>query len=189
MTKTTIGPLMEQASKALAQTQYATCERLCLEAIDLARQSQDYDSLARIVMPLQEARRQRRQIACDHGVHILGEPKQTVDALLAQHPCGCLMLTAPTYGPSDAQALTWASRQRDLYVEVLLLDEGSKRQAFEWLMEQNGDRILATCNQKPAQAQLESLLQQLQSIGDHEIAHQRVADLARQWARRRTQGP
>ena len=56
---------MEKASVALVATDYGEAERCCLKALAIARQANDFDLMARICLPLQEARRQRRHAACD----------------------------------------------------------------------------------------------------------------------------
>lgn len=58
---------MEQASEALARTDYFLSERLCDESIKLARRHNDFERMHRICLPLQEARRQIRQLATDTG--------------------------------------------------------------------------------------------------------------------------
>jgi len=62
-----IDGLMERASQALVETRYFECERLSLEALRLAHSVGDYERMARILMPLQEARRQKRLAAVDAG--------------------------------------------------------------------------------------------------------------------------
>ncbi|MHC4996015.1 MAG: hypothetical protein ACYTGQ_13285, partial [Planctomycetota bacterium] len=66
-----IDTLMEEASEALAHTDYFRCEKRCLQALALARDDNDYERYARILLPLQEARRLRRQAAADAGTYIL----------------------------------------------------------------------------------------------------------------------
>jgi hypothetical protein len=61
----TIDALMDQASEALVGTEYFKAETLCLRALAQARKAADFERLARIALPLQEARRQVRQIATD----------------------------------------------------------------------------------------------------------------------------
>lgn len=62
-----IDRLMEQASRALLETEYFTVVKLSLRALEKARHADDFERMARILLPLQEARRQIRQIACDAG--------------------------------------------------------------------------------------------------------------------------
>ena len=59
--------VMERASAALLATSYFEVETLCVKAMELARRSRDFETMARIILPLQEARRQRRHMATDTG--------------------------------------------------------------------------------------------------------------------------
>jgi hypothetical protein len=59
--------MMEQASEALVRRRYFECERLSAEALRRAIGALDFDRIARIVLPLQEARRQIRDLAVDSG--------------------------------------------------------------------------------------------------------------------------
>lgn len=60
-----IDALMERASVALEATDYFAAQEFALRAIEKARRVQDFDRIARIAMPLQEARRQLRHLATD----------------------------------------------------------------------------------------------------------------------------
>lgn len=62
-----IDALMEQASTALVARQYFQTERLCLDALEQAFRAADFHRMARIMLPLQEARRQKRDIAVETG--------------------------------------------------------------------------------------------------------------------------
>ncbi len=62
---------MEQASTALASMEYFRAESASLRALDAARRLGDFELMARIVLPLQEARRQKRQLAMDSGVRVI----------------------------------------------------------------------------------------------------------------------
>lgn len=62
---TRIDLLMEHASQALVATRYFEAERLAMEAMAAARSVSAFERMARICMPLQEARRQRVSIALD----------------------------------------------------------------------------------------------------------------------------
>lgn len=62
-----IDALMEQASTALVARQYFQTERLCLDALEQAFRAADFHRMARIILPLQEARRQKRDIAVETG--------------------------------------------------------------------------------------------------------------------------
>lgn len=62
-----IESLMDLASRALVETHYFEAERAAAEALDLAHSVHDYEAMARILLPLQEARRQNRLLATDAG--------------------------------------------------------------------------------------------------------------------------
>lgn len=63
-----IDAVMDRASEALVQTNYFEAEQLCLRALERAHRARDYERIARIVLPLQEARRQKRLLAADCGL-------------------------------------------------------------------------------------------------------------------------
>lgn len=176
-----IDAIMEQASEALARMHYIRCERLCLEALQLARQGGDFDLYARILLPLQEARRQRRQTALDAGVVVLTRKQEPLDRVLDDHRAGCLLLVGPPFDEADEQALRQTALDRELLVEVLRLDQARLQSTFEHEMEVLGDAELAKVSSKqPLLDQLDALADVLHRVGDHEIAHQRLAEVARQ---------
>ncbi len=113
--------LMERASEALAQMDYLTSEALCVEALGKARQSGAWDYFARIVLPLQEARRQRRMIAAEGVVRLGVRARETVDALLGHLPSGCIVLTHP-FTADDASALQRQAKAAQRHIEVLFAD-------------------------------------------------------------------
>ncbi len=185
MTGVEIDAVMERASIALTDMRYADCERLCLEAFEAAHQQNDYARLARIVLPLQEARRQRRQAAVDAGVFVLSGPRLDIKTLLNQYPTGCLLLTNPPYTPEDEAALRMAVFERSLTLEPLVLHQADLRQMFEDLLERRGDHVLAgIAREADAAKTVAHLARHLDQFGDHEIAHQRLAEAARTAARK-----
>lgn len=98
---------MEEASEALVATQYFDAERLCVEALSLAHQAHDYERMGRILMPLQEARRQRRQQACDVKKLVKLEKYSDLEVLLTgvqPIKSGCYLLCPPLVG-ADAREL------------------------------------------------------------------------------------
>lgn len=115
----TIDALMQDASQALAEMDYARCEALCVEALRAAREAQDWAMVRRVLLPLQEARRQKRQSAID-GLIQLGTPEKaaSLSELIEDQHCGCIVLTQP-YSAADADALEHLVRQDKRAVEVL----------------------------------------------------------------------
>jgi hypothetical protein len=90
-----IDDLMEQASEALALTHYFEAERIAAKALDRACAALDFERMARICMPLQEARRQKRHEATDGGITFALRTLPTRGGELAQ---GCYLLTPPLIG-------------------------------------------------------------------------------------------
>lgn len=178
-----IDQLMTESAEALARRDYLACERLCLQALGIARKQSDYERLGRIMMPLQEARRQRRQIAADAGVAIYSGDRKDVSQIVSDHTEGCIMLISPPYRPCDERALRVKAAAEGKYLEALLVDAEDLTGLFLRALEQRGDAAMAASAKLPDPAQrLNQLLDQLDEIGDHEIAHQTIADWAQQLA-------
>jgi hypothetical protein len=66
-----VDDLMERASKALLDADYFEVEKLCKKALATARKANDFERMARVVLPLQESRRQRRHEASDTGIRMV----------------------------------------------------------------------------------------------------------------------
>ena len=114
--------LMERASQALAEMNYALCEALCVEALGKAHQADEWVLYRRIVLPLQEARRQKRQAAID-GLVLLGtaERAESLEKLIEDPRCGCIVVTWP-YTAEDAWNLHRLARDNQRQIEVLFAD-------------------------------------------------------------------
>jgi hypothetical protein len=108
----------------LMQTDYLAAERVLMQADVLATRLEDYDTLARLYMPLQEVRRQRRQLAGE-GVFrldlIATSPDATIDpeAIVAKYSCGQLLVAGwESIEPAmKVRELAW---QRNLYLDTFL---------------------------------------------------------------------
>jgi hypothetical protein len=95
---------MDRASEALAGTDYFEAIKLAEKALRRAHADHDFLTLARVCLPLQEARRQVRQIATDAAhergvVYVRGSaelPRPLVP--------GCYLIAPPMIG-ADARAL------------------------------------------------------------------------------------
>ena len=117
-----INAIMESASVDLAKMRYLACEAKCLEALRLARDAGRWGDYARILMPLQEARRQRRMIAADGLIRLgSGSLPGDVSDWLHESPASCILLTRP-HGQREAISLVQQSRLNRMHVEVLLVD-------------------------------------------------------------------
>lgn len=119
---TELDAIMEDASGALSRMEYLVCEARCLEALAVARQQSDWAYYARILLPLQEARRQRRMIAAEGVVRLgsAGLEGQPTDWLDTVAP-GCIVLTQP-HTAATARELATTVRTKRLCAEVLLAD-------------------------------------------------------------------
>jgi len=110
-----IDELMDQASEQLVRTKYFNVEKLANEALGLARQAGDFERMARIVMPLQEARRQRMlQALATKKVMVVTE----LDDPPKKPKPGCFLIQPPLVG-ADARRLRLAAL--DAEVPVLTL--------------------------------------------------------------------
>jgi hypothetical protein len=110
---------MERASAALARTDYFEAESLCLKALERAIRARDFTSIARIAMPLQEARRQRRHEATDVGaVTTLREFAASGTGAAALKP-GCILIEPPMIG-ADARTLRALAERKRIAVMVLV---------------------------------------------------------------------
>lgn len=100
---------MEEASGALSRTEYFEAERLCTEALTMAHERRDYDRMARILLPLQEARRQKRDMAVESGrVFVVDDSTPNGDSLQA----GCYLVRPPRVGVDGRQIREAADRAR-----------------------------------------------------------------------------
>ncbi len=115
--------LMERASVALVGMDYLTCEDLCLEALAQARAEERWAYYARVLLPLQEARRHRRMIAAEGVVRLGSTSLDLADPQLAAKEAspGCLVLTHP-HTVADAATLVAHAREQHLFLEVLFCD-------------------------------------------------------------------
>ena len=116
---------METASQALAELDYARCESLCVDALRQARDASDWVTYQRVLLPLQEARRQRRQAALD-GPILLGSsmPLSEMTTQVSEIEQGCVVLTWPST-INDARVLNEAVHDRKRPIELLFADNAS----------------------------------------------------------------
>lgn len=111
-----IDELMDRASKALVATHYFECEDVSLVALRQAHAIRDFDRMARILMPLQEARRQKRLMAADAGaVTEVLRP----DALIDLQP-GSYLLKAPGCVGMDGRLLRDLANRERIPVNIVV---------------------------------------------------------------------
>ena len=144
---TALDELMETASQALADLDYAECEALCLEALHQSREAGDWPYYRRIVLPLQEARRQKRQAALDGPIRLgVSQRPENLQSLLPAGEAGCVVLTRPCVA-EDAIALEKLAAAAGQAVEVLLADNPAD--AAEWTVRSFHGPAVSTARPAP----------------------------------------
>ncbi len=123
---TPLDTLMDRASEALVKTQYFEAIDLSLRALHRAVQKRDWERVARITMPLQEARRQLRQIACDAGKSFV---LRSLPARGTTIEPGCYLLEPPMIG---LDGKTFRDMARARKVPVLALVKEPTTSAGRW---------------------------------------------------------
>lgn len=121
---TAIDSIMQRASEALVSLDYALCETLCEEALAQARAAEDWPMIRRILLPLQEARRQKRQAALERlivlGAELPAEPTAISD-LIGDAKVGCVVFIGK--GKREVAAVQAEhSRSQSLPIEMLFAD-------------------------------------------------------------------
>jgi hypothetical protein len=117
-----IDSLMETASRALVQCRYHDCERLCVEALERAFVAADYERMARILLPLEEARRQKRCMAFDtRHVSIVDGSIPTGRNLKP----GCYLVAPPRVG-IDGRLLREAANKKKVPVIIVVREPESR---------------------------------------------------------------
>jgi len=117
-----VDSLMEQASQALVERRYFDAERLAAEALARAFTVLDYERMARIVLPLEEARRQKRDAAAEAGyVGVVIDQLPVGRALKA----GCYLVCPPRVG-IDGRSLREAADKKKVAVIVVVREPTSR---------------------------------------------------------------
>ena len=116
--------LCDAGQQKLIETDYLAAESLLVRADHVATAARDWDTLSRLYMPLQEARRQRRQ-RCGEGVVRLDliatstDEQPDAERTVADHPHGQL-LVAGWASLAPAVRVRGLAAERSLYVETFL---------------------------------------------------------------------
>jgi len=205
---TSVTSLMTKAQQALARNHWFEAERMCTRALDMARNEGDFNLMARIVLPLQEARRQRMQLALDSKkIVIVDEPSVEERKIEAK----CYLVQPPLVG-ADARRMRLLALEREIpaiylcrepkthlgLCPVVALGPVTIRARIEaprswdkptlpWFiaaLEQLGDAAIETLDRaaEPAK-QVDALLERLDAMPDHEKLHQALAEVCREAAR------
>ncbi len=117
----TLDQWMERASVALAETRYFEAAAAAWRALLRARAVRDFERMARICLPLQEARRQIRQLATD-AAQASGNAARlirTPDDLPRPLAPGCYVLQPPLIG-ADARTLREIAERSRVPTHILV---------------------------------------------------------------------
>jgi hypothetical protein len=203
-----IQSLMTKASQALTRNHWFEAERLCAKALDMARAEGDFNLMARIALPLQEARRQRMQVAFDSKKIVIVDTPVSADFDLAPV---CYLIQPPLVG-ADARRLRLLALEREVpamflcrepktqlgLCPVVAIGQVTIRTRIEpprtwekptiaWYVdacEEIGDAAIETLDRgmEPAK-QVDALLERLDATPDHEKLHQVLAEVCKDAAR------
>jgi hypothetical protein len=123
MSSASVQQLCELGSEQLIQTRYLEAEAALTDAESQSWKDQDWDTLARLYMPLQEARRQRRQ-CCGEGIVALD--------LVAQGPHDAVEAKRVLENFSHGQLLVagWRSIEPAVQVRRLAAEHGLYVETF-----------------------------------------------------------
>lgn len=202
-----IDDLMDKASEALSQTAYFQAERMAHKALLMAFDTGDFERMARITMPLREARRLRLQLALDVGrITILEEQPITEEMKIES---GCYLVQPPCVG-ADSRRVRMAALQQEIPVAIICREPltmlrlcpivatmpGKSYRAkidppddpaapdmawFTMALEAIGDAAIESIDlEKPAPRRVENLLECLDAVGEHERLHQALEETCRQ---------
>ena len=198
-----IDALMEDAQKALQAGSYFDAERLSRDALEKAHQADDYERMARITLPLQEARRQKRMQAIDTGrLHRITEIREEGPIEPG------LYLVEPMLVGANGRDLRDRADAMNVPVLVVVREPRTRlglwpivmigpvtvRTTVEppegepdvaWMLaasEALGDAALDMISGATAADRVDSLMDLLATVGDHEKLIQELAETSREAA-------
>jgi len=203
-----VNTLMTKAQQALGRNHWFEAERLCAKALDMARADGDFNVMARIALPLQEARRQRMQLAFDAKKIIVLDTTPAADFNLE---VACYLTQPPLVG-ADARRLRLLALEREVPAMFLCREPRTQlglcpvvaigqvtiraridpprtweKPTLAWYAEaceQLGDAAVETLDRGAELAkQVDSLLERLDACPDHEVLHQVLAEVCKEAAR------
>jgi hypothetical protein len=124
MTIEELQALCESGQRELMATNYLAAEKILASAEQIAFDQREFETLSRLYMPLQEARRQRRQ-RCGEGIVHLGliakssADKLSPEQIIEQYPFGQLLIAG--WGTIEpALQFRRLAAERNLYVDTFL---------------------------------------------------------------------
>jgi hypothetical protein len=201
-----VDEIMERAEAALRRSQWFEGERLAMRALELARAQEDFATMARVVLPLQESRRQRIQEALGAKKLTILETGAEITEDMPLKP-GCYLVQPPAVG-ADARRLRLAALKHEVPIAVMCREPRSRmgmcpvvaiglvtvrtridppksweKPDFKWFvgaMEQLGDAAASMLDTGiELDRQIDFVLSALDSVPDHEKLHQLLGSLCR----------
>ncbi|MBL8747239.1 MAG: hypothetical protein JNK58_12900 [Phycisphaerae bacterium] len=171
-----IDELMEEASQALIAGRYADTERLALEALLQAHQALDYERMARVLLPLQESRRLRRQQASDVKKVTRLSSYADLEAYLTGNKTiqrGCYLIEPPLVG-ADGRELRERALSEDVPVFVIVREPETRLN--QWPIVMVGPVTVRTRVSPPKKVDVAWMLQAGEALGDHALTQVDPAD-------------
>ncbi len=204
----TTDEIMEEASRALVETRYFECERLCLKALARAMEEHLFEDAARILLPLLESRRQKRLAAIDTGRLTVMEESPGEEPKIE---AGCYLFQPPLVA-ADARAFREHADAQEVPVLVVCREPKTRlgqwpvvmigpvtvrtrippppkeKPTIEWMVEASealGDEAIAAVDRgRELTTQIVGLYDRLATCPEHEKLHQALEDACKEAARR-----
>lgn len=197
-----IDELMQKAQASLKSARWFEAERLAQRALELAHDAGDFSRMKRIVLPLQESRRQRMQLAADSRTVKWIEEEVTEDHKVAP---GLHMLQPPLVG-ADARRLRLSALKREVPALIVCREPSTRtglvpivaiglmtvraridppdnpkkpdKKWFLWALEQLGDAAIGMIDTgMDAVRQVDTAIDLLDSVPDHEGLHTTLIEI------------
>ncbi len=166
-----VDQLMESATAALTSGRYAEAERLAQDALQEAHQASDYERMARVLLPLEEARRLRRQEAADvkkvHRIKTTEELEAYLTGNKAIKP-GCYLLEPPALVGNDGRELRERALAEDVSAFVIVHEP--KTRLNKWPIVAVGPEIVRTFVDPPKRIDVQWMMQTGEALGDYALA-------------------
>ena len=202
--------VMTRAGAALSSGRFMVAEGLADEALHRAWSSGQFELMARITLPLQEARRQRRLAAVEASKSlIMGEEGQAIPGGDGEPMAsGCYVVQAPNVA-ADARRIRLSALEQEVAVlsfacepmttsglqPVAVLASSvlrtkirpAKKMTVSWCLEVidalSKEALVSIDRTRPIERQVEVMLDLLDALPESELLHQELAALANAAAR------
>jgi hypothetical protein len=204
-----VDELMDAAEKALRGSKWFEAERLAQRGLELARAMEDWALMARVLLPLQEARRLRLQAVMGPKAQIRLVEGEVPEEVTVE--TGCYLVQPPAVG-ADARRMRLAALRQEVPAAVLCREPRTRlglcpvvaigmvtvrtkvAPPADWnapdtawyagAMEQLGDAAIAMLDTGlELDRQADFLASALDAVPDHEKLHQALADVCREAAK------